>query len=75
MATEPEAPDLPTAGWTRAGLVGERMSRLGAVIQQAIVYQYGRDERCGASAFRLVPVVGAVMGRGLAFARHPPTPA
>ena len=63
--------DLPLHGGRVPKWLGDRMTRLGAVITEAIVLEYGRDEllrRLGASL--LVPVVRRGDGDGLAFLRH-----
>src|SRR5690349_5589434 len=44
MAQRAGSADLPLHGGRVPAWLGERMSRLGAVISQAIVHHYGRDE-------------------------------
>jgi uncharacterized protein len=44
MARRAGSADLPLHGGRVPGWLGERMTRLGAVMSQAIVHHYGRDE-------------------------------
>ena len=44
MAHRTGSADLPLHGGRVPAWLGARMSRLGAVISQAIVHHYGRDE-------------------------------
>jgi len=44
MARRTGSADLPLHGGRVPAWLGQRMSRLGAVICQAIVHHYGRDE-------------------------------
>jgi len=55
--------DLPLHGGRVPAWLGERMTRLGAVISQAIVHQYGRDELLARLAHPFwFQSFGAVMG-------------
>src|SRR5579883_2611561 len=44
MAQRGGSADLPLHGGRVPGWLGERMTRLGAVISEAIILEYGRDE-------------------------------
>src|ERR1043165_3832100 len=63
MAQRAGSADLPLHGGRVPAWLGQRMSRLGAGISQAIVHPYGRDEllRRRAPPFWF-PAFGAVMG-------------
>src|SRR3954453_19823223 len=65
MAHRAGSADLPLHGGRVPRWLGERMTRLGAVIAEAIVLEYGRDEflRRLAHPFWLQSF-GAVMGMG-----------
>ena len=63
--------DLPLHGGRVPKWLGERMTRLGAVISEAIVHHYGRDELLRRLAHPvLVPVLRRRHGHGLALVRH-----
>jgi hypothetical protein len=63
--------DLPLHGGHVPRWLAERMTQLGAVMSEAIVHHYGRDEllRRLANPFWF-QLFGAVMGHGLAFLWH-----
>src|SRR5215472_3706399 len=63
MAHRAGSADLPLHGGRVPAWLGERMSRLGAVISQAIVHYYGRDELLRRLAHPFwFQSLGAVMG-------------
>jgi uncharacterized protein DUF763 len=63
--------DLPLHGGRVPHWLGTRMARLGAVIAQAIIHEYGRDEFLRRLAQPiLVSVFRRRDGNGLAFLRH-----
>src|SRR3954463_15440539 len=63
MAKRAGSADLPLHGGRVPAWLGERMTRLGTIMSEAIVHHYGRDEllRRLPPPF-LVPAFGAVMG-------------
>ena len=62
--------DLPLHGGRVPRWLGERMTRLGAVIAEAIVLEYGRDEFLRRLAHPFwFQSFGAVIGDGLALVR------
>ena len=71
MARRTGSADLPLHGGRVPPWLAERMASLGAIICQAIVHHYGRDEFLQRPvASLLVPVVRRRDGHGLAFVRH-----
>src|ERR1700716_2703751 len=44
MAQRAGSADLPLHGWQVPKWLADRMTRLGAVMSEAIVHEYGRDE-------------------------------
>jgi len=71
MTRKAGSADLPLHGGHVPKWLADRMTRAGAVISEAIVHHYGREE-----LLRRLPhpfwfqSFGAVMGNGLAFLRH-----
>jgi len=64
--------DLPLHGGRVPKWLGERMTRLGAVISEAIVHHYGRDEPGHAigEPFRHVPAVQRQIGASRSFSHR-----
>jgi hypothetical protein len=63
MARRAGSADLPRHGGRVSKWLGDRMTRLGAVITQAIVLEYGRDELLSRLAHPFwFQSFGAVMG-------------
>ena len=63
--------DLPLHGGRVPKWLGDRMTRLGTVITEAIVREYGRDELLRVGASVLVPVVRQTRRRRM-LSRHDP---
>jgi uncharacterized protein len=66
MAQRAGSADLPLRGWQVPKWLADRMTRLGAVMSEAIVHQYGRDELLRRLAHPFwFQSFGAVMGMGI----------
>src|SRR5215471_2385659 len=67
MARKAGSADLPLHGGHVPKWLADRMTRLGAVISEAIVHHYGRRAVAPPGASVLVPVFRRRHGHGLAF--------